>query len=200
MGMMKYVESLLGKNEQILWRARQHWIVLTANFVINLFIFIVVLAVYGATGTLGAGAIGDFIVDIGGSEGGSVGVAETFLVESAFDSTLAIGELLGGRQVQRDVAGQQVQPPQRAERSPDTQEPTPQGSIGKWFRRSHCRGVESRVPLGGSSWYAAPSNVEALKTADVPVATTLVVALLLAPWLSVTVNSTWNSPTVAYVC
>ena len=61
MGMLKYVESLLGKNEQILWRARQHWIVLTANFVINLFIFIVVLAVYGAAGTLGAGAIGDFL-------------------------------------------------------------------------------------------------------------------------------------------
>jgi uncharacterized membrane protein YdbT with pleckstrin-like domain len=61
MGMLRYVESLLGKNEQILWRARQHWIVLTANFVINLFIFIVVLAVYGAAGTLGAGAIGDFL-------------------------------------------------------------------------------------------------------------------------------------------
>ena len=61
MGMMKYVESLLGKNEQILWRARQHWIVLMANFVINLFIFIVVWAVYGAAGTLGAGAIGDFL-------------------------------------------------------------------------------------------------------------------------------------------
>jgi uncharacterized membrane protein YdbT with pleckstrin-like domain len=61
MGMMKYVESLLGKNEQILWRARQHWIVLSANFVINLFIFIVIWAIYGAAGTLGAGAIGDFL-------------------------------------------------------------------------------------------------------------------------------------------
>lgn len=61
MGMMKYVESLLGKNEQILWRARQHWIVLTANFAINLFIFIVIWAVYGAAGTLGAGPIGDFL-------------------------------------------------------------------------------------------------------------------------------------------
>jgi uncharacterized membrane protein YdbT with pleckstrin-like domain len=61
MGMMKYVESLLGKNEQILWRARQHWIVLSANFVINLFIFIVIWAIYGAAGTLGAGAVGDFL-------------------------------------------------------------------------------------------------------------------------------------------
>jgi uncharacterized membrane protein YdbT with pleckstrin-like domain len=61
MGMMKYVESLLGKNEQILWRARQHWIVLSANFVINLFIFIVVWAIYGAAGTLGSGWLGDFL-------------------------------------------------------------------------------------------------------------------------------------------
>ncbi len=62
MGVMKYVEGLLGKNEQILWRARQHWIVLSANFVINLFIFIVIWAIYGAAGTLpGAGAIGDFL-------------------------------------------------------------------------------------------------------------------------------------------
>jgi uncharacterized membrane protein YdbT with pleckstrin-like domain len=61
MGMMKYVESLLGKNEQILWRARQHWIVLSANFVINLFIFIVIWAIYGVAGTLGAGFLGDFL-------------------------------------------------------------------------------------------------------------------------------------------
>ncbi len=61
MGMLKYVESLLGKNEQILWRARQHWIVLSANFVINLFIFIVIWAVYGAAGSFGAGVVGDFL-------------------------------------------------------------------------------------------------------------------------------------------
>ena len=61
MGMMKYVESLLGKNEQILWRARQHWIVLSANFVINLFIFIVIWAIYGAAGMLGSGWLGDFL-------------------------------------------------------------------------------------------------------------------------------------------
>ncbi len=61
MGMLKYVESLLGKNEQILWRARQHWIVLSANFVINLFIFIVIWAIYGVAGTLGSGWLGDFL-------------------------------------------------------------------------------------------------------------------------------------------
>ncbi len=61
MGMMRYVESLLGKNEQILWRARQHWIVLSANFVINLFIFIVIWAIYAAAGMLGAGPIGEFL-------------------------------------------------------------------------------------------------------------------------------------------
>jgi uncharacterized membrane protein YdbT with pleckstrin-like domain len=61
MGMMKYVEGLLGKNEQILWRARQHWIVLSANFVINFFIFIVIWAIYGAAGMLGSGVIGDFL-------------------------------------------------------------------------------------------------------------------------------------------
>ena len=60
MGMMKYVESLLGKNEQILWRARQHWIVLSANFVINFFIFIVIWAIYAGAGMLGDGAIGWF--------------------------------------------------------------------------------------------------------------------------------------------
>ena len=61
MGMMKYVESLLGKNEQILWRARQHWIVLSANFVINLFIFCVIWAIYSAAGMLGSGWLGDFL-------------------------------------------------------------------------------------------------------------------------------------------
>jgi uncharacterized membrane protein YdbT with pleckstrin-like domain len=61
MGMMKYVEGLLGKNEQILWRARQHWIVLSANFIINFFIFIVIWAIYAGAGMLGAGAVGDFL-------------------------------------------------------------------------------------------------------------------------------------------
>jgi uncharacterized membrane protein YdbT with pleckstrin-like domain len=51
--MMKYVESLLSKNEQILWRARQHWVVLTANFVINLFIFIAIWALYALMGSIG---------------------------------------------------------------------------------------------------------------------------------------------------
>jgi uncharacterized membrane protein YdbT with pleckstrin-like domain len=52
MGMLKYVESLLGKNEQILWRARQHWIVLTANFVINLFLFIAIWVLYALLGNI----------------------------------------------------------------------------------------------------------------------------------------------------
>ncbi len=52
MGMLRYVESLLGKNEQILWRARQHWIVLAANFVINLFIFVAIIAVAVLTGRI----------------------------------------------------------------------------------------------------------------------------------------------------
>jgi uncharacterized membrane protein YdbT with pleckstrin-like domain len=50
MGMMKYVESLLGKDEQILWRARQHWIVLSANFIINVFIFLAIIAVTALLG------------------------------------------------------------------------------------------------------------------------------------------------------
>lgn len=51
--MMKYVESLLGKNEKILWRARQHWIVLAANFVINLFLFIAIWVLYAVMGYIG---------------------------------------------------------------------------------------------------------------------------------------------------
>jgi hypothetical protein len=39
-------------------------------------------------------AVGDLIVDVGRSEGGPVGVAKPFLVESAFDSALAVGQLL----------------------------------------------------------------------------------------------------------
>ncbi|HSD83639.1 MAG TPA: PH domain-containing protein, partial [Anaerolineae bacterium] len=61
MGMLKYVESLLGKNEQILWRARQHWIVLTANFVINLFLFIAIWALYALMGIV---AVGNFLLTI----------------------------------------------------------------------------------------------------------------------------------------
>jgi uncharacterized membrane protein YdbT with pleckstrin-like domain len=52
MGMMRYVEGLLGKNEQILWRARQHWIVLSANFVINLFLFIAIIVVANLAGRI----------------------------------------------------------------------------------------------------------------------------------------------------
>lgn len=50
--MMRYVESLLGKNERILWRARQHWIVLTANFLINLLIFIAIVALAALAGRI----------------------------------------------------------------------------------------------------------------------------------------------------
>ncbi|CAG0927578.1 hypothetical protein TFLX_00532 [Thermoflexales bacterium] len=57
MGMLKYVESLLGKNEQILWRARQHWIVLTANFVINLFLFIAIWVLYALLGAVAVGGV-----------------------------------------------------------------------------------------------------------------------------------------------
>ena len=39
-------------------------------------------------------AVGDFIMDVGRGEGGPAGVAEPFLVESAFDSALAVGQLL----------------------------------------------------------------------------------------------------------
>jgi len=41
-----------------------------------------------------AAAVGDFIVDVGRRKGGPAGVAEPFLVESAFDSALAVGQLL----------------------------------------------------------------------------------------------------------
>jgi hypothetical protein len=35
-------------------------------------------------------AVGDFIVNVGRGEGGPVGVAEPFLIESSFDSALAV--------------------------------------------------------------------------------------------------------------
>ena len=39
-------------------------------------------------------AVSDFVVDVGGGEHGSLGVAESFFVESAFNSALAFGQLL----------------------------------------------------------------------------------------------------------
>jgi hypothetical protein len=39
-------------------------------------------------------AVSDLIVDVGRGEGGPVGVTEPFLVEPAFDSALAVGQLL----------------------------------------------------------------------------------------------------------
>jgi hypothetical protein len=41
----------------------------------------------------GLNAVSDFIVDVGGAKHGPLDVAEAFLVESAFDSALAFGEL-----------------------------------------------------------------------------------------------------------
>jgi hypothetical protein len=41
-----------------------------------------------------ARAVGDFIAEVGGGEGGPAGVAEPFLVETAFDSAFAVGQLL----------------------------------------------------------------------------------------------------------
>ena len=39
-------------------------------------------------------AIGDLVMNVGGGEHGPSGVAEPFFVESAFNSALAVGELL----------------------------------------------------------------------------------------------------------
>ncbi len=51
---MGYVESLLGKNEQILVISRQHWTTLLMSFLINVFIVIVILAVYALAGSVSA--------------------------------------------------------------------------------------------------------------------------------------------------
>lgn len=42
---MGYVESLLGDNEHIVIKTRQHWIVLAASFVTNLIVALVIIAV-----------------------------------------------------------------------------------------------------------------------------------------------------------
>lgn len=52
---MGYVESLMSKNEKILVMERQHWITLVMSILINLFLAIVLLALYAVLGTLGAG-------------------------------------------------------------------------------------------------------------------------------------------------
>ena len=47
---MGYVESLLGKNEKILVVARQHWTTLVVTFVVNLFLAVLLLALYVVVG------------------------------------------------------------------------------------------------------------------------------------------------------
>jgi hypothetical protein len=50
----------------------------------------------GSNATVGQAVttIGDLVVDVGCGEGGPVGIAEPFLVKAAFDSALAVGQLL----------------------------------------------------------------------------------------------------------
>ena len=49
---MGYVDSLMGKNEQILIVERKHWITLLMSILINLFLVIVLLALYSVLGTM----------------------------------------------------------------------------------------------------------------------------------------------------
>ncbi len=51
---MGYVESLLGKNEQIVVMERQHWTTLLMSFLVNLFLVIVIIAVYALLGNISA--------------------------------------------------------------------------------------------------------------------------------------------------
>ncbi len=52
---MGYVDSLMGKNEQILIVERKHWITLLMSILINLFLVIVLLALYSVLGTMAEG-------------------------------------------------------------------------------------------------------------------------------------------------
>jgi hypothetical protein len=47
---MGYVESLMGKNEKILIIERKHWTTLLMSFLVNLFLVIVILALYAVLG------------------------------------------------------------------------------------------------------------------------------------------------------
>lgn len=51
---MGYVDSLLGKNEQIVVIERQHWTALLMSFLVNLFLIIVIVAVWALLGNLTA--------------------------------------------------------------------------------------------------------------------------------------------------
>jgi membrane protein YdbS with pleckstrin-like domain len=50
---MGYVDSLMGKNEQILIVERKHWITLLMSILINLFLVIVLVALYAVLGDMG---------------------------------------------------------------------------------------------------------------------------------------------------
>ena len=50
---MGYVDSLMGKNEQILIVERKHWITLLMSVLINLFVAIVLVVLYSVLGDLG---------------------------------------------------------------------------------------------------------------------------------------------------
>jgi hypothetical protein len=49
---MGYVESLMGKNEKILVIERQHWTTLLMSFLVNLFLIIVIVALYIVLGNV----------------------------------------------------------------------------------------------------------------------------------------------------
>jgi uncharacterized membrane protein YdbT with pleckstrin-like domain len=49
---MGYVDSLMGKNEKILVIERQHWTTLLMSFLVNLFLIIVIVALYVVLGNL----------------------------------------------------------------------------------------------------------------------------------------------------
>ena len=49
---MGYVESLMGKNEKILVIERQHWTTLLMSFLVNLFLIIVIVALYIVLGSV----------------------------------------------------------------------------------------------------------------------------------------------------
>jgi uncharacterized membrane protein YdbT with pleckstrin-like domain len=51
---MGYVDSLLGKNEQIVVIERQHWTTLLMSFLVNVFLIIVIMALYAVLGNVPA--------------------------------------------------------------------------------------------------------------------------------------------------
>ncbi len=55
---MGYVESLLGENEAIVVRTRQHWIVLASTFFANFILALAIVVVWGLAFTVGAALLG----------------------------------------------------------------------------------------------------------------------------------------------